>query len=82
MLLKEYDINWPHGGAVINAQTRDFGKATPLDTVSPIDLKFDTHVQLRVIYKKASWTTKVRLTRFSAILNFLKNTFLTSPPKP
>ena len=30
MLLKEYYINRPHGGAVINAQTRDFGKATPL----------------------------------------------------
>ena len=29
-ILKEYDINRPHGGAVINAQTRDFGKATPL----------------------------------------------------
>ena len=30
MLLKEYDINRPYGGAVINAQTRDFVKATPL----------------------------------------------------
>ena len=30
VILKEYDINWPDGGAVINAQTRDFGKATPL----------------------------------------------------
>ena len=31
ILLKEYDSNRPHGGAVINAQTRDFGKATPLE---------------------------------------------------
>ena len=30
MLLKKYDINRPHGGAVINTQTRDFGKTTPL----------------------------------------------------
>ena len=33
-------------------------------TVSLIDLKFDTQVQLHVLYKKASWTMKLRLPRF------------------
>ena len=35
-------------------------------TVSLIDLKSDTQVQLHVLYKKASWTIKLRLLRFFA----------------
>ena len=35
-------------------------------TVSLIDLEFDTQVQLHVLYKKASWTMKLRLFKFFA----------------
>ena len=34
--------------------------------VSLIDLKFDTQVQLHVLYKKALWTIKLCLLRFFA----------------
>ena len=37
-------------------------------TISLIGLKFDPQVQLNVLYKKASWTIKVRLTIFFANL--------------
>ena len=49
-------------------------------TVTPIDMTFCTYVQASVLYKIAIGTTKLRLQRFSAIWNFVKNTFLLNPP--
>ena len=42
-------------------------------TISLIDLKFDTQVQLNVLYKKGNWTRKLRLPRFFANLHNVKN---------
>lgn len=68
-LAKKHEPNRPHGGAVIKAQTRAFGKATPL-TLN--DLKFDTQVQLNVLYRKASRTKKVSVERFFCKLTIRK----------
>ena len=43
------------------------------NTVSLIDLKFDTHVQLDVLYKKASLRIKLHLPRCFANLHDVKN---------
>ena len=42
-------------------------------TISLIDLKFDTQVQLNVLYKKAHTTIKLRLPRFFSNLHKVKN---------
>ncbi len=54
MLHKKYGPNWPDGGAIINSQKSENFERPPPNTVSQIDLKFDTHLQLNVLYKKAS----------------------------
>ena len=50
-----------------------FGEGHTPHTASLIDLKFDTQVQLHALYKKASWTMKLRLPRCFANLNNMKN---------
>ena len=49
-------------------------------TVTPIGLKFFTYVQASLLHKIAIGTTRLHLLHFSAILNFVKNTFLLTPP--
>ena len=49
---------------------------------TPIDMKFCTYVQASILYKIAIGNTKGCLIFFSAILNFVKNMFLLTPPTP
>ncbi len=77
-LLKKYEFNWPHGGAIINDSKIQHLKGHAPHTVSPIDLKLDTQVQLMVLYKKASWTIKVRHIGFFANLHKVKNSHFAS----
>ena len=42
-------------------------------TLSLIDLKLDTQVQLNMLYKKANWSMKLRLLKCFANLHNVKN---------
>lgn len=58
MLFKRYDPHWPKGGALICPK---FHTDMTL---------FDTQIQLNVLYKKASRTKTVGLSKYFTILNF------------
>ena len=47
---------------------------------TPNHFKFFTHVRASVLYKIVIGTTNVCLENFAAIFNFVKNTFLHTPP--
>lgn len=48
---KKYDPNWTAGVAVINVLNNNFCTGHVSQTVSPIDLKFDTQVYLKYTTK-------------------------------
>ncbi len=59
-----------NGDAITNIQkSENFERPLTPDSVSPID-KFDTHLQLNVLYKKTSWAIKATIMDFILISEY------------
>ena len=71
-----------HSDTLTSATYRFLRHTTHNCVVTPIDLTFCTDMQASVLYKIAIGTTNLCLLNFSAILNYVKNSFLQTPPTP